>query len=108
MPSPITLIKPLPRAWKVGGELAKDVEVREPTMEDVLEAEIEAHPYNAPTKYRMALACRLIVRAGTFTGPFAVGHFKGMHPKTWDVITTALVEAEQLGEDEQPGLAPQS
>lgn len=102
-----TVIKPLPTPWKVGGQEAKDVEVREPTLEDILEAEMEAHPGNRPNAFNVAMACRTVVRAGKFTGPFVGAHFKGMSPRTWYTIRDALVEAEELGEGGQPGQTQQ-
>lgn len=103
-----TVIKQLPKAWKVGGQEAKDVELRPPTLEDLLEAEMEAHPGQRPNAFNVAMACRTIVRAGKFTGPFVGAHFKGMSPGTWYAIRDAIVEAEELGEGEQPSQAQPS
>lgn len=97
-----TVIKTLPFAWKVGGKVATDVELREATLEDLLEAEKEAHPHASPTAYAVALACRQMVRAGEFTGPFAPAQFKGMKPQTWYAIRNACDEADALGEAVQP------
>lgn len=93
-----TVIKTLPFPWKVGGGEANDIEVRPPTVEDLMEAEKEAHPGAQPTAFNVALACRQIVRAGTFVGPFTTGQFKAMKPKNFYVVREALEEADKLGE----------
>lgn len=96
-----TVIKTLPFPWKVGGKDVNEIEVRPPLVEDLIEAEKEAHPGASPTAFGVALACRQLVRAGDFTGPFVTGHFKGMKPKNWYVIREACDEADRLGEAEQ-------
>lgn len=92
-----TIIKTLSNPWKVGGQEATEIEVRPPTMADVCDAEKEASPLQ-PNSFNIQMACRVIVRAGTFTGPFAAGHFRAMRPAQFDAITQAMREAEALGE----------
>lgn len=92
-----TVVKPLPFPWRVAGEEVCEVEVRGLVVEDMVEAEKEAHPGAAPTAFSVALACRQIVRAGSYTGPFAPAQFKGMKPKTWYAIRDAMEEADKLG-----------
>lgn len=104
----LTVIKPLPSPWSLAGQKANDIEVRPPLLEDLMDAEKEAHPNLAPIAYRVALACRQIVRAGNYTGPFTAAHFKKMKPSAWTAVIEALDEAEQLGEDEQPERGPTS
>ena len=101
-----TVIKKLSSPWSVGGHQVNDIEIRAPLLGDMIEAEKEAHPGVAPYAYRVALACRQMVRAGTFTGPFVVGQFRSMKPSQWAAVTEAMEEAEKLGEDEQPGTRP--
>ena len=93
-----TIIKTLKKPWKVGGQVATEIEVRPPTMADVCDAEKEASPLQ-PNSFNIQMACRVIVRAGTFTGPFAQGHFGAMRPAEFEEITKALREAEALGEE---------
>lgn len=92
-----TIIKPLAKPWKVGGQSVTEIEVRPPTMADVCDAEKEASPLQ-PNSFNVQMACRTLVRAGTFTGPFAAGHFKDMRPAQFQQITDAMREAEALGE----------
>lgn len=66
-----TVTKQLPGPWQVAGQVATEVEVRAPLLEDLVEAEKEANPAISPNAFRVALACRQVVRAGSFTGPFA-------------------------------------
>lgn len=96
---PVTVIKPLPKPWTVGGQQCKEIELREPTVEDILEAEKEANPAISPNGFNVQIACRTLVRAGSFTGPFVASHFKGMGARQWQVIREAMQEAEELGED---------
>lgn len=96
-----TVTKKLPFPWMVAGQQVTEVEVRAPLLEDMMEAEKEGHPGLAPYAYRVAMACRQIVRAGTYTGPFVLAQFKAMTPRTWSVIVQAMDEADKLGEDEQ-------
>lgn len=93
-----TVIKQLKKPWKIGGSDAADIEVREPTVHDLVEAEKEANPAVGPNAFNVALACRTVVRAGTFTGPFAPGHFNSMGARSWYVVREAMQEAEALGE----------
>jgi len=93
-----TVVKPLSKPWKVGGQEAADIELRAPTMDDVLSAEQDASPMH-PNSFNVAMACRTMVRAGTFTGPFAPSHFKAMSPARFAKVVEAMREAEALGED---------
>lgn len=93
-----TVIKPLKKPWSVGGQMATDIEMREPTVNDLVEAEKEANPSVGPNAFQVQLACLTTVRAGTFTGPFAAGHFKKMGTSNWYVVREAMQEAEALGE----------
>jgi phage FluMu protein gp41 len=103
-----TVIKQLPFPWKVAGKEVNEVELRAPLLEDLIEAEKEAHPGANPTAFNVALACRQMVRAGTYTGPFTIGQFKAMKPASWYVIRDALSEADALGEAVQPSQAQPS
>lgn len=93
-----TVIKPLKKPWKVGGQEATDIEVRSATMADICDAEKEASPLQ-PNAFNIALATLTVVRAGNFTGPFVTAHFKGMRPPQFNEVVDAMREAEALGED---------
>ena len=101
-----TVIKTLPLAWTVAGQKVTEIELREPTVKDFLEAEKDGNPNWAPNAYKVSLAAQTMVRAGTYTGPFSPGLFSAMNGASWNAVTAGLVEAEQLGEDEQPSQAP--
>lgn len=93
-----TVIKTLPFAWTVGGIVAKDIEVRPSNMSDVLTAEEEASPMR-PNAFNIQMACLQVVRAGTFTGPFAPAHFKQMRSTQFSAVAEAMREADTLGEE---------
>lgn len=93
-----TLIKTLKKPWKVGGKEATEIEVRPATMDDVCQAEQSASAYQ-PNSFNIQMACLQLVRAGDFTGPFVPGHFKTLSPARFGEISSALQEADRLGED---------
>ncbi|MBI2769989.1 MAG: phage tail assembly protein [Burkholderiales bacterium] len=95
----LTVVKTLPKPWKVGAQIASDIEVREPLVKDLTAAEQEANPTWGPNAFQVALACQTVVRAGRFTGPFVPGHFNEMGVANFKVVQKALQEAELLGED---------
>lgn len=95
----VTVIKKLPKPWTVGGQSCTEVELREPTLEDILEAEKESNPALSPNGFNVQIACRTLVRAGNFTGPFVAAQFKGLGARQWQTFREAMQEAEQLGED---------
>lgn len=94
----LTVTKTLKKAWKVGGAEAREVELREATVDDLVAAEQEANPGLSPNAFNRALLCQVIVRAGDFTGPFAAGHFKGMPADTFATLREGMQEAAALGE----------
>lgn len=93
-----TVIKQLKKPWTVGGQQATDVELREPTVKDLVDAEKEANPAIGPHAFNVALACQTMVRAGTFTGPFVAAHFNSLSARSWYVLREGMQEAEALGE----------
>ncbi len=93
-----TVIKQLKKPWKVGGQDATDIELREPNVQDLVEAEKEANPAIGPHAFNVALACRTVVRAGAFTGPFVASQFNAMSARSWYVVREGMQEAEALGE----------
>jgi hypothetical protein len=95
----LTVTRPLRKKWEIAGKVATDIEIREATLGDYIEAEKEANPTFAPNAFNAALAAITTVRAGAFTGPFIAGHFRAMGAANWKVVREALQEAEDLGED---------
>lgn len=93
-----TIIKMLPKPWRVGGKEALEIEMREPNVEDLVDAEKESNPALGPNAFNVALACRTLLRAGEFTGPFVASHFKSMGARSWYAVREAMQEAEALGE----------
>ncbi|MGA0569649.1 hypothetical protein ACO2Q9_02890 [Variovorax sp. VNK109] len=93
----LTITKKLPFKWKVGGKEVQEVEVRPATMADVCDAEGEASAMQM-NNFNIQMACRQVVRAGDFTGPFVASHFKELRANQFGVIVNAMREADQLGE----------
>lgn len=95
---PDTVIKQLKKPWKVGGQESTEIEVRPSTVDDTCEAEAHCSPAR-PNGFMVEMACRQVLRCGTFAGPFAPAHFKSMKSPKFDEICQAMREADQLGED---------
>lgn len=95
----LTVTKTLKKAWKIANQEAREVEFREATVKDLIAAEKEANPSLSPNEFTVALACETIVRAGTFTGPFAPTHFNNMTSDTFQQVREAMAETSKLGED---------
>lgn len=94
-----TVTKTLKKAWTVGGIQVRDIEVCEATVKHLVAAEQIANPQLAPNAFQVALACETLVRAGTYTGPFAPGQFNDMGGSNFMVVREAMAEASALGED---------
>lgn len=103
-----TVIKKLPRPWSVGGQVVKEIELRPPTLGDLMDAEKEAVPGMQLHAFDAAVACQTMVRAGSYTGPFVIGQFRSMHPRNFVALREAIQEAERLGEDEPADQEPSS
>lgn len=95
---PDTIIKTLKKPWKIGGQTATEIEVRPSTIGDVCDAEKEVSSFQV-NAFTVEMACRQIVRAGQFTGPFVKSHFTGMRSTQLAEIKAALQEADALGEE---------
>ena len=83
----------------IGGQSAKNFELREYTVEDMLDAESEASVMQ-PLNFNAQLMVRQLVRLGDFTGPFTLGMVKRLKPIDWRVLRAAQTELESLGEAE--------
>ncbi|WP_153114621.1 phage tail assembly protein [Rhodocyclus tenuis] len=83
----------------VNGVLHRDFEVREATVDDLLDAELEAD-VTKPLNFNAQLMVRQLVRVGSFEGPFTVGMIRRLKPVDWRILRAAQSEIDDLGEDE--------
>lgn len=81
----------------VNGVLHRDFEVREATVDDLLDAELEAD-VTKPLNFNAQLMVRQLVRVGSFEGPFTVGMIRRLKPIDWRILRAAQSEIDALGE----------
>lgn len=97
---------PLKIGFAINGELHKDFELREATVDDLLDAENEAD-ITKPLNFNAQLLVRQLVRVGTYTGPFSINMIRRLKPVDWRILRSAQGEVDALGEDD-PASAPAS
>lgn len=90
-------------ALKIGmaveGEIQKSFEMREATVEDLLDAEVESS-VATPLNFNAQLMIRQLVRVGDFTGPFTINMIKRLKPADFRILRAAQMELDALGEGE--------
>ncbi|WP_024303327.1 phage tail assembly protein [Pseudogulbenkiania sp. MAI-1] len=77
---------------------AKTVVLREPLLEDMIEAESDAAAAFSPLAFRRALVARQIVSLDGDALPVTPGMLNKLRPSDWNKLVAGLNEAEQLGE----------
>lgn len=75
----------------------KKVVLREPLLDDLIEAETEANSVFAPIAHRRALVARQIVSLDDEVIPVTPNMLK-LRQGDWNKLTAGLNEAERLGE----------
>lgn len=88
---------PLKIGMTISGIVHKGFQLREATVEDLLEAELEAD-VSKPLNFNAQLLIRQLVRVGDFEGPFTLGLIKRLKPIDWRILRAAQSEADALGE----------
>lgn len=83
----------------INGVLQSDFEMREATVDDLLDAELEAD-VTKPLNFNAQLMVRQLVRIGSFEGPFTVGMIRRLKPVDWRILRAAQSEVDDLGEGE--------
>ncbi|RJX32338.1 MAG: hypothetical protein C4516_04365 [Oxalobacter sp.] len=93
----------LKHGMKIGEVVHKEFEMREMTVEDMLDAEAATSTSN-PLNYATELITRQLVRVGDFTGPFTMGMMKkNLKPTDWRLLREAQMELDALGEADSIG-----
>lgn len=87
----------LRKGMKIGGEVAKEFEMREAITADLLAAETDASTENA-LNFNAALLSRQLVRVGTFEGPFTVGMIGKLCTQDFKILRDAQAEFDIVGE----------
>ncbi|OWY40071.1 hypothetical protein CEK28_04870 [Xenophilus sp. AP218F] len=87
----------LKHGLKIGGAVHKDIELRLPTLGDMMEAENDA-PASAGITFRAALIAQVAVRAGSFHGPFTLDMFSPLSVPDFNLLVDGLKALEAEGE----------
>jgi len=88
---------PLIKGIEIAGVLHKTFKLREATVDDLLDAEMEAD-VTRPLNFNAALLTRQLVSMGSFEGPFTLAIIRRLKPADWRVLRAAQSEADALGE----------
>ena len=89
---------PLKHGFSIEGIVHKGFELREATVDDLLDAEQEAD-VSKPLNFNAQLLARQLVKVGTFEGPFTVGMIRRLKPVDWRILRAAQSEVDELGEE---------
>lgn len=89
----------LTQGLKIGETFHKEIQLREPTLGDMMDAEDEA-TVATPIAYRAALLSVVMERAGDFTGPFTKNMLRRLTPVDYNKLSRALSEFDSEGEAE--------
>jgi len=90
----------------IAGVPQKDFKLREATVDDLLDAELEAD-VTRPLNFNAQMMVRQLLRVGTFEGPFTVAMIRRLKPVDWRILRAAQSEIDDQGEDE-PASEPAS
>lgn len=90
----------------INGVAHKDFILREATVDDLLDAELDAD-VTKPLNFNAQLMVRQLVKIGSFEGPFTVGQIRRLKPVDWRRLRAAQSEVDELGEDD-PASEPAS
>ena len=93
------LIKQLPVGLTLAGKTHKEFEIREPLVDDMVEAEKDADPRQIHS-FNVALLSRIIVRMGDFDGIVTASMLKKMKRADYNAMIMAMLEIEDMGEDQ--------
>lgn len=93
------LVRKLPVGLELAGKVYKEFEIREPLVDDMVEAEKDADPRQVHS-FNVALLSRIIVRVGDFNGVVTAAMLKKMKRADYNTMIQAMLEIEELGEDQ--------
>ena len=90
----------LKRGLKIGSKVHSSIDLREPTLGDMMAAEDEAPAYKG-VGYRVALIAQCITKVGDFTGPVTSKMLASLHPSDFQALSAALDEDGDAGKPEE-------
>lgn len=83
----------------IDGVAHKTFSMREVTVEDLLDAELETD-VTKPLNFSAQLMARQLVKVGEFAGPVTIGMIRRLKPHDWRILRAAQAELDALGEAE--------
>lgn len=86
----------LPFGMKIGDTTHHDFELREPLVDDMVEAEKAISPTDLHA-FNIEMLCRVTVRVGSFEGPFTGLMFRRLKRPDYNVLVQAMMQADNLG-----------
>lgn len=95
-----TIVSAFAFGMNIGETVHRDFEIREPLVQDMVEAEKEVPPTDLHA-FNVQLLCQVTVRVGTFTGPFSPAMFMRLKRHDYNAMVQAMMEADKLGKPEQ-------
>lgn len=93
------IIGPLRHGMTIEGNLHKTFELREATVDDILDAETEAD-VTKPLNFNAQLMVRQLLRVGSYEGPFTLNMIRRLKPVDWRILRAAQSEVDDMGEGE--------
>ncbi len=89
--------------FKVGMEIKgvahKEFEMRDSSVEDLLDAELEVDVAK-PMNFNTEVVARQLIRVGDYPGPFTAAMIRRLSKPDWRMLRAAQAELDVLGEDE--------
>ncbi len=82
---------------RVGEEVHKDFVMREAFAGDMFAAESDA-TVDRPMSFRAAVIARMLVRVGTFEGPFSLAMLGKLKQADMNLLVQAHTELDKVGE----------
>ncbi|WP_374279167.1 phage tail assembly protein [Azonexus sp.] len=100
----LTVTGKLPFGMKIGETTHQEFEIREPLVEDMVEAEKTVSPTDLHA-FNLEMLARVTVRVGSFEGPFSVGMFRRLKRHDYNALVQGMMQADNLGKPVSSGEA---
>lgn len=95
-----TVTGKLPFGIKIGEAIHQNFEIREPLVEDMVEAEKTISPTDLHA-FNIEMLSRVMVRVGTFEGPFTANMFRRLKRHDYNALVQGMMQADNLGKPVQ-------
>lgn len=80
----------------IGESIHQDFEIREPLVDDMVEAEKTVPPTELHA-FNIEMLSRVTVRIGSFEGPFTAGMFRRLKRPDYNAMVQGMMQADNLG-----------